>query len=209
MTLNEKKQSWKRMVIGVLMAGVTFGSVHTAYSYSQKNEQLQQDILVVKTEVSSREKEIKGQKEELEALKNENTTLLAELKKQKEEEEELAARTIDVNVTAYDLSIESCGKPVGSSGYGLTASGVSLAGQTLWSARAIAVDPSVIPLGSKVQLSFDNPAMKQYDGVYTAVDTGGAIVGNKIDLFMGDYGSNSEAQEVVNFGVQSAKAVVL
>ena len=61
----------------------------------------------------------------------------------------------------------------------------------------------------KVQLSFNNPAMKQYDGVYTAVDTGGAIVGNKIDLFMGDYGSNSEAQEVVNFGVQSAKAVVL
>ena len=208
MTYKEKKQSWKRAMIGMLAVGITLGSMHTAYSYQQENAQLQQDISAAQTEVNSRDKQIEGQKKELEALKNEKEVLEGELNKQKREEAE-AARAINVRVTAYDLSVESCGKPVGSPGYGVTASGVSLAGQSLWSARAIAVDPSVIPLGSKVQLSFENPAMQQYNGVYTAVDTGGAIVGNKIDLFMGDYGSNAEADEVMGFGVQNAKAVVL
>ena len=208
MTYKEKKQSWKRAMIGMLAVGITLGSMHTAYSYQQENAQLQQDISAAQTEVNSRDKQIEGQKKELEALKNEKEVLEGELNKQKREEAE-AARAINVRVTAYDLSVESCGRPVGSSGYGITASGVSLAGQSLWSARAIAVDPSVIPLGSKVQLSFENPAMQQYNGVYTAVDTGGAIVGNKIDLFMGDYGNNAEADEVMSFGVQNAKAVVL
>lgn len=208
MTYKEKKQSWKRAMIGMLAVGITLGSMHTAYSYQQENAQLQQDISAAQTEVNSRDKQIEGQKKELEALKNEKEVLEGELNKQKREEAE-AAHAIDVRVTAYDLSVESCGKPVGSPEYGVTASGVSLAGQSLWSARAIAVDPSVIPLGSKVQLSFESPAMQQYNGVYTAVDTGGAIVGNKIDLFMGDYGSNAEADEVADFGVQNAKAVVL
>lgn len=209
MTYKEKKQSWKRAMIGMLAVGITLGSMHTAYSYQQENAQLQQDISAAQTEVNSRDKQIEGQKKELEALKNEKEVLEEELNKQKRVEAEAAAHAIDVRVTAYDLSVESCGRPVGSSGYGITASGVSLAGQSLWSARAIAVDPSVIPLGSKVQLSFENPAMQQYNGVYTAVDTGGAIVGNKIDLFMGDYGNNAEADEVMSFGVQNAKAVVL
>jgi len=42
-------------------------------------------------------------------------------------------------------------------------------------ARVVAVDPSVIPLGSKVEI-------KGY-GVYYAEDIGGAIKGNRIDVF--------------------------
>lgn len=49
--------------------------------------------------------------------------------------------------------------------------------------RTIAVDPKIIPLGSKVKFS---------DKVYIAEDTGGAIKGKRIDLFVG---SHSEAMK--------------
>ena len=44
-------------------------------------------------------------------------------------------------VTAYDLSVQSCGKPIGHPAYGITASGYSLVGHTWYSVRVIAVDP--------------------------------------------------------------------
>ncbi len=44
--------------------------------------------------------------------------------------------------------------------------------------RTIAVDPSVIPLGSKVEIN---------GHVYVAEDTGGAIRGNKIDIYVADH----------------------
>lgn len=43
----------------------------------------------------------------------------------------------------------------------------------------IAVDPSVIPYGTKVYIP-------QFDMTFVAEDTGGAIKGNKIDIFMSD-----------------------
>lgn len=108
------------------------------------------------------------------------------LERLQEEVSRGAARSMNVTVTAYDLSPQSCGKAPGSAGYGITATGISLAGHSLESARAIAVDPSVIPLGSKVRIKFRDEDMKQYNGIYTAVDTGGAINGNHIDLFAGE-----------------------
>ncbi|STO07727.1 3D domain-containing protein [Exiguobacterium aurantiacum] len=46
--------------------------------------------------------------------------------------------------------------------------------------NVVAVDPRVIPLGSKVQVYVGGKLM----GTYTAADTGGAIKGNKIDILM-------------------------
>ena len=51
--------------------------------------------------------------------------------------------------------------------------------------RTIAVDPEVIPLGSKVYVSCDT--WPEIDGTYVAEDTGGAIKGNIIDVYMQDY----------------------
>lgn len=45
----------------------------------------------------------------------------------------------------------------------------------------VAVDPSVIPLGSQMRI-WPNP--HNYRGLFTAEDTGGAIKGNKIDIFV-------------------------
>lgn len=66
---------------------------------------------------------------------------------------------------------------------------------------AVAVDPKVIPLGSKLYIeSMDGFASYGYA---TAEDTGGAIKGNRIDLF---YSTNAEAN---NFGRRNVKVYVL
>ena len=86
------------------------------------------------------------------------------------------SKAITVTATAYDLSYESCGKNPGDRGYGITASGMRAA------RGVIAVDPRVIPMGSKLYIeSLDGSA--DY-GYAIAGDKGGAIKGNRIDLFM-------------------------
>jgi 3D (Asp-Asp-Asp) domain-containing protein len=52
--------------------------------------------------------------------------------------------------------------------------------------RTIAVDPEVIPLGSRVHVSCES--WPEIDGTYIAEDTGGAIKGNIIDVYMADKG---------------------
>ena len=60
--------------------------------------------------------------------------------------------------------------------------------------RVIAVDPSVIPLGTKV-------TVEGY-GTYIAADTGGAIKGNRIDIHF------STVQECINFGRKNVKITI-
>ena len=80
---------------------------------------------------------------------------------------------ITVRSTAYCLCQKCTGKTPGSAGYGHTASGfVIIPGQDM---KVIAVDPSVIPLGSQVYV--------EGYGYAIAADTGGAIKGNRIDVY--------------------------
>lgn len=58
-------------------------------------------------------------------------------------------------------------------GHSITATGT----KPKWG--TIAVDPKVIPYGTKVYIP-------QFDMVFTAEDCGGAIKGNKIDIYMND-----------------------
>lgn len=110
-------------------------------------------------------------------------------------------------ITAYDLSIASCGKSRGSVGFGITSSGFNLTGHTLSSARVISVDPSKIPIGSLVKIEFLDGKYLKYNSTYKALDKGGTIKGKKIDIFIGDTpDSNSVAK---NFGVTKAKVTIL
>lgn len=63
----------------------------------------------------------------------------------------------------------------------------------------IAVDPRVIPLGSKVEII----EPERYAGIYTAYDTGGAIKGRIIDVWTPTY------REAINFGRRHVKLRVL
>lgn len=74
-------------------------------------------------------------------------------------------------------------------GDGITATGIPAA------RGIVAVDPNVIPLGTRLFI----PGY----GMALAADTGGAIVGNRIDLVMDSYG------EAMNFGRQNVDVYIL
>jgi 3D (Asp-Asp-Asp) domain-containing protein len=92
-------------------------------------------------------------------------------------------RVIDCTLTAYTAGVESTGKEPGDPGYDITATGVpAVQGVT------VAVDPSVIPYGTKLFI----PGV----GYRIAQDTGGAIIGDHIDVFYND------VQTALDFGVK-------
>lgn len=88
-----------------------------------------------------------------------------------------ARKAIKMVATAYEAGPRSTGKRPGDKGYGITASGARAKRGT------VAVDPRVIPLGTKLYVKSLTPGVPDY-GFAIAQDTGGAIKGNKIDLFM-------------------------
>ena len=75
-------------------------------------------------------------------------------------------KTIKMTATAYTANCKGCS--------GITKTGLNLRKNP--SLKVIAVDPKIIPLGSKVWV--------EGYGIAVAGDIGGAIKGNKIDLFM-------------------------
>ncbi|MBW8347831.1 LysM peptidoglycan-binding domain-containing protein [Bacillus sp. IITD106] len=96
-----------------------------------------------------------------------------------------SSKEITVKATAYTASCEGCS--------GITATGINLKENP--NAKVISVDPSVIPLGSKVYVEGYGEAI--------AGDTGGAIKGNKIDVFI------PSKQDAINFGVKQLKVTIL
>ncbi|WP_417897182.1 LysM peptidoglycan-binding domain-containing protein [Bacillus haimaensis] len=104
------------------------------------------------------------------------------------EEDEAAdkevVKELTVTATAYTASCEGCS--------GITATGINLLENP--DMKVISVDPNVIPLGSKVWVEGYGEAI--------AGDTGGAIKGNKIDIFIPD------KQDAINYGVQEVQVKV-
>ena len=86
-------------------------------------------------------------------------------------------------LTAYCPCEVCCGKSDG-----ITATGVRAT-----EGRTVAVDPSTIPYGSEVVI---------WGHTYVAEDCGGAVQGNRIDIFFDTH------QEAVDFGVQYAEVAV-
>ncbi len=101
------------------------------------------------------------------------------------------SKKITVNATAYDTSPEENG------GYSRTALGLTPR------FGIVAVDPRVIPLGSKLYIeSVDDGGSWTY-GYAIAGDTGGAIKGNRIDLCY------NTKRECIQFGRRKATVYVL
>ena len=81
-----------------------------------------------------------------------------------------------------------------SAGCGPWANGITSTGVTATTNRTIAVDPTVIPYGSKVVINGQ---------VYVAEDCGGAIKNNRIDIYMGSHA------EALNSGVFDVEVYLL
>lgn len=80
-------------------------------------------------------------------------------------------------LTAYCACTKCCGA---------NAKGITASGTKVTKGRTIAVDTNVIPMGSKVYI--------EGVGERVAEDRGGAIKGNRIDVYFGSH------QEALNFG---------
>lgn len=85
---------------------------------------------------------------------------------------EPGAARLQVVATAYTSGPESTGKQPGHPQYGLTFTGTRAS-----QGRTLAVDPARIPLGSLVYI-------KELGEYRVAEDTGGAIRGDRVDLYM-------------------------
>lgn len=96
-----------------------------------------------------------------------------------------SGKKVTVETTAYTAKCNGCS--------GVTATGVDLNANP--NAKVIAVDPSVIPLGSKVHV----PGY----GTAIAADTGGAIKGNRIDVHVPTHNS------AINWGRKSVTVTIL
>lgn len=102
--------------------------------------------------------------------------------------------TIDVRATAYSAAASENGK------WGA----VDYFGSPL-KLGTIAVDPKVIPMGTKVLVTgHSHPGLPKKAFVATATDQGSAIKGNRIDIFI----PGSQAS-VSTFGFQDVKLYVL
>ncbi|EIM05859.1 hypothetical protein A1A1_13952 [Planococcus antarcticus DSM 14505] len=101
------------------------------------------------------------------------------------EKEPSGGKEFYVSATAYTASCAGCS--------GITATGINLHSNP--GLKVIAVDPNVIPLGSKVWVEGYGNAI--------AGDTGGAIKGNKIDLFM------ANKSDALSFGRKQVKVRIL
>lgn len=101
------------------------------------------------------------------------------------------SRVLTVTATAYDPS------PSTNAGYSKTAYGLTP------QYGVVAVDPNVIPLGTKLYIESSDGGASWVYGYCIAGDTGGAIKGNKVDLCY-----NTKA-ECIQFGRRSATVYVL
>ena len=98
-------------------------------------------------------------------------------------------KAIEMVATAYDATFASTGKNPDHPQYGITRSGLKVRH------GIVAVDPKVIPLGTHLYVEGYGEAI--------AADTGGAIKGNKIDLYY------ESPEDVAKYGKKRIKVYVL
>ncbi|MDF2522026.1 MAG: hypothetical protein K0R84_2654 [Clostridia bacterium] len=98
-------------------------------------------------------------------------------------------RALKMVATAYDATFESTGKNPGHPQYGITYSGLRVR------PGIVAVDPRVIPLGTWLYVEGYGEAL--------AADIGGAIKGNRIDLYF------ESPSDVAKYGKRTVKVYIL
>lgn len=104
--------------------------------------------------------------QQVSSLKQENDALKKQISSSSTEGGHSITRTIYMNASAYTASCDGCS--------GTTVTGLDLKANP--NLKVIAVDPNIIPIGTKVHVDGYGDAV--------AADTGGAIHGNKIDIFI-------------------------
>ena len=165
--LLEEENNWYRIKLDNEKEGWICGDYVLTESQAKKQEQNQ-----VKQQANDTVKEVKSESKVSDTTTNQSSNSQSE-----DSYNNNNGTSMTVNASAY-------------SGHSITSTGTT----PKWG--TIAVDPTVIPYGTKVYIP-------KFDMVFTAEDCGSAIKGKKIDIFM-----NSEA-ECVKFGRQNIEIKIL
>ena len=146
-----------------------------------------QELLIKGAQVNqtSEKREEKVVEKQTEVQEEKEVEVASETEVVKEETTQNSGQQMTMKATAYTAECEGC--------TGVTATGINLNADR--NAKVIAVDPSVIPLGSRVYVEGYGEAI--------AGDTGGAIKGNRIDLHM------PTKEAAYQFGVRTVNITVL
>ena len=109
-----------------------------------------------------------------------------------------------MKATAYDLSIQSCGKSYSSPSRGITRSGYNLNNKSR--KEAMTVSSNRFTMGIKLYLKFPE-SHKKYNGIYTVHDTGN-FKDNILDVYVGDFGEKIN-QDTIKFGKVDVKVCIV
>ena len=165
--LLEEQDNWYRITLDDKKEGWVCGDYVLTESQAKEQEQNQ-----AKQQANDTIKEVKSASTVSDATTNESSNSQAEASSNNNN-----GTSMSIEATAY-------------AGDTITSTGTT----PKWG--TIAVDPTVIPYGTKVYIP-------KFDMVFTAEDCGSAIKGKRIDIFM-----NSEA-ECVKFGRQNMEIKIL
>ena len=137
------------------------------------------------TETVTKEAEVTTSKKEEKATPKKEEKATPKKAETASAEDQSEGKTISVEATAYTAKCEGCS--------GITYTGVDLNSNP--NAKVIAVDPSVIPLGTEVYVEGYGHAV--------AEDIGGAIKGNRIDIHV------PTKEEAYNWGRRTVEVTIL
>ena len=170
------KRNLARMILIISVIGWLFMVVSVLTGITAKADSAAQDDgRLSGDDVPATERCYMTDEEVQESFENENiqNALLAK-----------ANKIEDVKVTHYCCCVKCCGKD----------DGITYSGVKATPGVTVAVDTSIIPLGSDVLVDYGDGVINYY----RADDTGSAIKGNKLDLCV------SSHQEAINLGVRTA-----
>ena len=170
------KRNLARMILIISVIGWLFMVVSVLTGITAKADSAPQDDgRLPGDDVPATERCYMTDEEVQESFENENiqNALLAK-----------ANKIEDVKVTHYCCCVKCCGKD----------DGITYSGVKATPGVTVAVDTSIIPLGSDVLVDYGDGIINYY----RADDTGSAIKGNELDLCV------SSHQEAINLGVRTA-----
>ncbi|MFS0673257.1 LysM peptidoglycan-binding domain-containing protein [Ornithinibacillus sp. 179-J 7C1 HS] len=147
--------------------------------------ELTSDLILVGQELIIEQAEENNEEKAVAAAKSIQPTEVKSSTANKDENQQPEGKTLSVVATAYTAECEGC--------TGITYTGINLNEDR--NAKVIAVDPNVIPLGSKVYV--------EGYGYAIAGDIGGAIKGNRIDIHL------PTTEEALNWGVKEVKVTIV
>lgn len=139
----------------------------------------------VKPEAAKPKAEAKKQVEKAPEKSAQKATTKSVEKSTKQSDEKPSGKTIAVKATAYTAECDGCS--------GITYTGIDLNKDR--NAKVIAVDPNVIPLGTKVYVEGYGHAV--------AADIGSAIKGNRIDIHL------PTKKEAFSWGVRNVNVTIV